>query len=104
MFAIVEAGGRQAKVTTGQLVIVDHVSADPGAEVTFNRVLLIEREDGTVTAGNPYVKGVSVTGIVEAQTRGKKIRVFKMKRRKHYRRTRGHRTEQTRIRVKAINA
>ena len=103
MFAIVEAGGRQAKVTTGALVIVDHVAADPGSEVTFNRVLLIEREDGTVTAGNPYVKGVSVTGIVEAQTRGKKIRVFKMKRRKHYRRTRGHRTEQTRIRVKAIN-
>ena len=103
MFAIVEAGGRQVKVTTDALVVVDHVGADPGAEVTFNRVLLIEREDGSVTAGNPYVKGVSVTGIVEAQTRGKKIRVFKMKRRKHYRRTRGHRTEQTRIRVKAIN-
>jgi large subunit ribosomal protein L21 len=103
MFAIVEAGGRQAKVTTGALVTVDHLSAEPGAEVTFNRVLLIEREDGSVTAGNPYVKGVSVTGIVEAQTRGRKIRVFKMKRRKHYRRTRGHRTEQTRIRVKAIN-
>ena len=103
MFAIVEAGGRQAKVTTGALVIVDHVAAEPGAEVTFNRVLLIEREDGSVTAGTPYVKGVSVTGVVEAQTRGKKIRVFKMKRRKHYRRTRGHRTEQTRIRVKAIN-
>jgi large subunit ribosomal protein L21 len=56
-----------------------------------------------VLAGTPYVKGVSVTGVVEAQSRGRKIRVFKMKRRKHYRRTRGHRTEQTRIRVKAIN-
>jgi large subunit ribosomal protein L21 len=103
MFAIVEAGGRQVKVTADALVVVDHVGAEPGAEVTFNRVLLVEREDGSVTAGNPYVKGVSVTGIVLAQTRGRKIRVFKMKRRKHYRRTRGHRTEQTRIRVKAIN-
>ena len=103
MFAIVESGGRQTKVTPGALVVVDRLAAEPGAEVTFNRVLLVEREDGNVVAGNPYVKGVSVTGVVEAQSRGKKIRVFKMKRRKHYRRTRGHRTEQTRIRVKAIN-
>ncbi|HWC30033.1 MAG TPA: 50S ribosomal protein L21, partial [Dehalococcoidia bacterium] len=62
MFAIVEAGGRQVKVTADALVVVDHVGAEPGAEVTFNRVLLVEREDGSVTAGNPYVKGVSVTG------------------------------------------
>ena len=103
MFAIVEAGGRQEKVTPGALVIVDRLAAEPGAEVTFNRVLLVEREDGQIVAGDPYLKGVSVTGVVEAQTRGTKIRVFKMKRRKHYRRTRGHRTEQTRIRVKAIN-
>ena len=103
MFAIVEAGGRQTKVTPGALVVIDRLAAEPGAEVTFNRVLLVEQEDGRVLAGTPYVKGVSVTGVVEAQSRGKKIRVFKMKRRKQYRRTRGHRTEQTRIRVKAIN-
>jgi large subunit ribosomal protein L21 len=102
MFAIVEAGGRQARVTPGALVVVDRLAAEPGAEVTFNRVLLVEREDGEVVAGTPYVRGASVTGVVEAQTRGKKIRVFKMKRRKHYRRTQGHRTEQTRIRVKTI--
>jgi len=102
MFAIVQAGGRQEKVEPGNLLIIDHMDVDPGAEITFDKVLLVTGADGTVTAGTPYVKGASVTAVVEAQTRGKKIRVFKMKRRKQYRRTRGHRTEQTRVRVKDI--
>ena len=104
MFAIVEAGGRQEKMTPGAVVVIDRLEAEAGAEVTFNHVLLIEAADGSVVAGTPYVNGASVTGVVEAQTKGKKIRVFKMKRRKHYRRTQGHRTLQTRVRVKSINA
>jgi large subunit ribosomal protein L21 len=103
MFAIVEAGGRQEKVTPGTVVTVDRLVAETGAEVTFDRVLLIEGDDGAVSAGRPYVPGASVTGVVEAQSKGAKIRVFKMKRRKHYRRTRGHRTQQTRVRVTGIN-
>jgi large subunit ribosomal protein L21 len=103
MFAIVEAGGRQEKVEPGVVVVVDRVEADPGSEITFDRVLLIETADGGVVTGQPYVAGASVTGVIEAQARGRKIRVFKMKRRKHYRRTRGHRTEQTRVRVTSIN-
>jgi large subunit ribosomal protein L21 len=103
MFAIVEAGGRQEKVEPGALVIVDRLEAEPGAEVTFDKVLLVETEGGGVMTGKPYVSGASVTGVVEAQTRGKKIRVFKMKRRKHYRKAKGHRTQQTRVRVKSIN-
>ncbi len=85
MFAIVEAGGRQEKVTPGAVVVVDRLEAEPGAEVTFDRVLLVEATDGSVVAGTPYVQGATVTGVVEAQTKGKKIRVFKMKRRKQYR-------------------
>ncbi len=104
MFAIVEAGGRQEKVTPGVVVVVDKLEAEPGAEITFDRVLLVESTDGSIVAGTPYVKGATVTGVVEAQTKGKKVRVFKMKRRKHYRRTRGHRTQQTRVLVKSINA
>jgi large subunit ribosomal protein L21 len=104
MFAIVEAGGRQERVAPGAVVVIDRLEAEPGSEVTFNRVLLISAEDGTVVAGTPFVKGASVVGVVEAQTQGRKIRVFKMKRRKHYRRTRGHRTQQTRVRVKSINS
>ena len=103
MFAIVEAGGRQAKVAPGAVLVVDKVTAEPGAEITFDKVLLVEQGDGQVVAGTPYVAGASVTGEVLAQTKGKKIRVFKMKRRKHYRKARGHRTQQTRVRVTSIN-
>jgi large subunit ribosomal protein L21 len=103
MFAIVEAGGRQEKVETGTIVVVDRIDAEPGTEVTFDRVLLVETGDGGVRTGTPYLAGASVVGVVEAETKGRKVRVFKMKRRKHYRRTRGHRTLQTRVRVTGIN-
>jgi large subunit ribosomal protein L21 len=103
MYAIVEAGGRQAKVQPGTQIKVDRLDVEPGAEVTFDRVLLIETADGEVLTGTPYVAGASVTAVVEAQVKEKKIRVFKMKRRKHYRRTQGHRTQKTQVQIKAIN-
>jgi large subunit ribosomal protein L21 len=103
MFAIVQAGGRQEKVAPGAVVVVDRLDVEPGAEVTFDRVLLVGTDSGEFVAGAPYVTGASVTAVVEAQTLAKKIRVFKMKRRKHYRRTRGHRTQQTQVRVTSIN-
>ena len=103
MFAIVVAGGRQEKVAPGGLVIVDRLDAEPGAEVTFDKVLFVETDGGELVAGKPYVAGASVTGVVEAQSRAAKIRVFRMKRRKHFRRSMGHRTDQTQVRVKSIN-
>jgi large subunit ribosomal protein L21 len=103
MFAIVEAGGRQEKVAPGVMVIVDKIEAEPGAQVVFDHVLLVSTDEGHVITGKPYVTGATVTGVVLAQTKGKKIRVFKMKRRKHYRRTMGHRTLQTRVKVTSIN-
>ena len=103
MFAIVEAGGRQEKVAPGALIVVDRLEVEPGAEYRCDKVLLVETDGGDVVTGKPYVAGASVTAVVEAQTQGKKIRVFKMKRRKQYRRTQGHRTQQTRVRVKSIN-
>jgi large subunit ribosomal protein L21 len=104
MFAIVEAGGRQEKVTPGAVVVVDRLEADPGAEITFDKVLLVEDAAGAFVTGTPYIAGATVIGVVEAQTQAKKIRVFKTKRRKQYRKTQGHRTQQTRVRVKSINA
>ena len=104
MFAIVEAGGRQAKVKPGALLKVDRFDAEPGAEVTLDRVLFIETEEGQVKTGAPYITGATVTAVVIDQVKEKKIRVFKMKRRKHYRRTKGHRTQKTQIRVTSINA
>ena len=103
MFAIVEAGGRQEKVAPGAFVVIDRLEAEPGAEVTFDKVLLIETEAGGFVSGKPYVTGATVTAVVEAQTQGPKIRVFKTKRRKQYRRTKGHRSQQTRVRVTSIN-
>jgi large subunit ribosomal protein L21 len=102
MFAIIEAGGRQEKAAPGDLMIVDRLEAEPGAEITLDRVLLVETDAGEIMTGTPYVAGATVTVVVEAQSKGKKIRVFKMKRRKHYRKARGHRTLQTHVRVKAI--
>jgi len=102
MFAIVQAGGRQEKVTPGTVVIIDRVDVEPGTEFTFDKVLLVENDGGDIVAGRPYVDGAIVTGVVEAQTQAKKIRVFKMKRRKQYRKTIGHRTQQTRVRVTDI--
>jgi large subunit ribosomal protein L21 len=104
MFAIVEAGGRQEKVTPGAVVVVDRLDLEPGAEYTFDRVLLIENEAGDVLTGAPYVTGATVSGVIQEQTQGKKIRVFKMKRRKHERKLIGHRTQSTRVKVTSINA
>ena len=102
IIAIVEAGGRQEKVEPGVVVVVDYLEAEPGAEITFHKVLLVEQGDGQVVAGTPYVAGASVTGEVVAQTKAKKIRVFKMKRRKNYARKQGHRQGFTEIRIGEI--
>jgi len=103
MFAIVEAGGRQEKVAPGALVMVDRLDVEPGAAYTFDKGLLVGTDGGDFVTGKPYVAGASVTAVVEAQTQGKKIRVFKMKRRKHYRKAIGHRTQLTRVRITSIN-
>jgi large subunit ribosomal protein L21 len=99
----VKAGGRQERVEPGEIVKVDRLDVEPGAEITFDKVLLVETADGAVVTGAPYIAGATVTAVVQAQTKGKKIRVFKMKRRKGFRRTQGHRTEQTQVKVTGIN-
>ena len=68
MFAIVKAGGRQEKVAAGDVITVDRLDVEPGAEITFDQVLLVSDKDGAVTTGSPYVNGASVSAVVEAQT------------------------------------
>lgn len=104
MFAIVQAGGRQEKVVEGTVVVVDRLEAEAGDSYTFEQVLLIENADGAVLTGAPYLKGATVTGVIEKQTKAKKIRVFKTKRRKGFKKTQGHRTQLTRVKVTSINA
>jgi large subunit ribosomal protein L21 len=102
MYAIIQMSGRQARVSPGRFVTVDGTVAEPGARVTLEQVLLVETDGGEVLAGAPYVANARVVGIVEAGTRGPKIRVFKKKRRKGMRRTKGHRAVYTRVRVTEI--
>ena len=104
MFAIIQAAGHQFRVEPGQLLDVDRLGADAGAEVTFDQVLLISQDDGSVVAGSPVVTGARVVGVVDTHARGPKIRVFRRKRRKGMRRTRGHRRDLTRIRITDISA
>jgi large subunit ribosomal protein L21 len=102
MFAIVQAGGRQVKVTPGGFATLDGTAGAPGAELTFDRVLLVEKDGGEVLAGAPFVANARIVAVVEGETRGPKIRVFKKKRRKGMRRTKGHRATYTRVRIKDI--
>jgi large subunit ribosomal protein L21 len=102
VFAIIQSGGRQVKVGPGTVVDVDRLEVQPGQEVTFDQVLLVEADGGQVTAGTPFVEGARVVGVVAGETRGPKIRVFKKKRRKGFRRTKGHRATYTRVEVRDV--
>jgi len=102
VFAIIQSGGRQVKVGPGTVVDVDRLEVQPGQEVTFDEVLLVEADGGQVTAGTPFVEGARVVGVVAGETRGPKIRVFKKKRRKGFRRTKGHRATYTRVEVRDV--
>jgi large subunit ribosomal protein L21 len=102
MYAIIQSKGRQVKVTPGGVVLVDGTVGEPGAELTLDEVLLVEKDGGEVLAGAPFVANARILGVVEGEARGPKIRVFKKKRRKGMRRTKGHRAVFTRVRIKDI--
>ena len=102
MYAIVQARGRQLKVMPGSVVEVDGPPGETGSPFTFDQVLLVEKDAGDVVAGAPYVANAKVVGVVEGESRGPKIRIFKKKRRKGMRRTKGHRSTYTRVRITDI--
>lgn len=104
MFAIIKTGGRQVKVGPGSVVTVDRVEVEAGKQITFDQVLFLERDGGEMLAGAPFVANAKVVGIVDGESRGPKIRVFKKKRRKGFRKTIGHRSTYTVVRVTDIVA
>lgn len=104
MYAIVQTRGRQLKVTPGAVVEVDGRPGELGSEFTFDQVLLVEKDAGDIIAGAPFVANAKVTGVVDGEARGPKIRVFKKKRRKGFRKTRGHRSVFVRVRITNIEA
>jgi len=103
MYAIVNINGIQTKVTPDEVLNVARLTGEPGAKLTFDKVLLVST-DGKITVGQPYVKGASLTAEIVDQHRGEKLRIFKFKRRREYRRRRGYRDELTRICVTGIQA
>ena len=102
MYAIIQARGRQVKVSPGAIVEIDGTPGEHGSEFTFEQVLLVEKDAGDILAGAPFVANAKVLGVVDGEARGPKLRVFKKKRRKGFRKTRGHRSIFTRVRITEI--
>ena len=102
MYAIIQASGRQVKVAPGGFALIDGTAGEPGAELSLEQVLLVENDGGDVVAGAPFVANARVLAVVVGEVRGPKIRVFKKKRRKGMRRTKGHRATLTRVRITDI--
>jgi len=103
MLAIIRTGGKQYRVQAGDLLDVERLEAEPGARIAFEQVLLID-DDKETLIGTPVLERALVRGEVLEQHRDRKILVFKKKRRKQYRRTRGHRQSLTRVRILAVYA
>jgi large subunit ribosomal protein L21 len=101
MYAMVEIQGEQFKAEKGSRLTVQKLKSEKGDVVKLDKVLLL-RDEKNVKVGEPYVKGATVKAVVEEHVRGDKVTVFKYKRRKRYRRTRGHRQEYSVLRVEEI--
>jgi large subunit ribosomal protein L21 len=101
MYAIIETGGKQYRVSAGDTIEIERGARGDGDRIEFSRVLLVGG-DGSVRTGTPAVEGVVVRGVALGEIRGPKIRVFKKKKRKGYRRTNGHRQELLRVRIEGI--
>ena len=102
MYAIIQTGGHQVKVTPGSVATLFGTAGEPGAELSLDQVLIVEKDGGELLAGAPFVANARVIAVVDGETRGPKIRVFKKKRRKGMRRTNGHRAVYTQVRIKDI--
>lgn len=103
MFAVIKTGGKQYRVTPGDIIVVEKLTADEGSAVTFDSVLMLGEDGKAPAVGTPMIADATVTGEVVEQGRGEKITVFKKKRRQGYRRTKGHRQLQTVLKITGIN-
>jgi len=102
MYAVIKTGGKQYKVVAGETIRVERLALDVGKDVTLDQVLAIGSGADLVT-GAPFVSGASVVASVVSHGRHDKIRIFKMRRRKHYQKRQGHRQSFSEIRISAVN-
>ena len=103
MYAILETGGKQYKVSEGDVIYVEKLGVEDGTSVTFDKVLAVG-EGADLKVGAPYVEGATVAGTVDKTGKQKKVIVYKMKPKKGYRRMQGHRQPYTKVTISAINA
>lgn len=103
MYAILVSGGKQYKVSEGDVIYVEKLGVEDGATVTFDQVMAVG-DGADLKVGAPYVAGVTVTGTADKNGKQKKINIFKMKPKKGYRRRQGHRQPYTKVTISAINA
>ena len=103
MYAVIKAGGKQYRVASGENLRIDTVVADVGSEIVLDQVLMVADGD-KVTLGTPTLTGASVKAKVISHGRGDKVHIFKMRRRKHYRKSQGHRQNYTEIEILGIAA
>ena len=101
MYAVIRAGGKQYRVASGEKLRIEQIAADVGSEIVLNEVLMVA-DGGNVAVGAPLVDGAKVTAKVVAHGRGDKVRIFKLRRRKHYRKSQGHRQNYTEIEILGI--
>ena len=101
MYAVIQTGGKQYRVKSGEQLKVELLAAEVGATVSFDRVLMLGEGEG-VRVGAPFLDGATVKATVLAQGRGEKIRIFKLRRRKHFAKTQGHRQGYTEVRIDEI--
>ncbi|AVR89488.1 MULTISPECIES: 50S ribosomal protein L21 [Thauera] len=103
MYAVIKTGGKQYRVAAGEKIKVEQIPADVGSEITLDQVFMVG-EGESVKIGTPVVAGASVKATVVSHGRHDKIKIFKMRRRKHYQKHQGHRQNYTELRIEAISA
>ena len=100
MFAVIATGGKQYLVRSGEIIKIEKLEAEPDKEIMFDKVLLLTNDDGTnAQIGAPYLQGVAIPALIQAQMRNDKIRVVKYKRKVRYRKVHGHRQQVTKVKL-----
>ncbi|HET6787619.1 MAG TPA: 50S ribosomal protein L21 [Aquabacterium sp.] len=102
MYAVIKTGGKQYKVAAGEKIKVEAIAADVGQEITIDQVLAVG-DGADLKIGTPWVAGASVKATVVAHGKHDKVRIFKMRRRKHYQKHGGHRQQYTELQISSVN-
>ena len=103
MYAVIKTGGKQYRVASGEKIKVEQIAADVGQEIVIDQVLAVS-DGSAIKVGTPLVSGATVTVTVLSHGKHDKVRIFKMRRRKHYQKRQGHRQNFTEIEISAVNA